>query len=384
MYDEENKMEHQVLHPRKDILGILCLVITSMILVVGLWPFNFWPKNKVEWLKGENGVHFYGQGIIFSKQIISNPKRPLFLERPISIEIWFQPDSEPHSGLPRIFSLYDGKESEMYFLAQWKSTLILRTKTLQPNARWFYTGGGVGNALPKGQRRFITITVEEKGTSIYIDGRLEQVLPYYSFVPKNAATINQIVLGNSPEGKNYWVGIIYGFAIYNRSLPAERVFRNFQIWTNGNLLSPLQEDNPMAFYSFTERYGTNIHDQINHFTLSLPSKFDVPQKHILVTPWKDFRLTFSYFKDIILNILGFIPFGFLFSAYLHNKKIIFCRKLPIIVLLLGGSLSLSIEILQVYLPSRSSQLMDFFSNFSGIALGLVLFNFYHLGGRPLK
>ena len=28
--------------------GTICLVITAAILLAGLWPFNFLPKNKVE------------------------------------------------------------------------------------------------------------------------------------------------------------------------------------------------------------------------------------------------------------------------------------------------------------------------------------------------
>ena len=52
--------------PGKRTLGILCIASTLLILVAGLWPFNFWPENKVEWLKTERGVHFYGQGIIYS------------------------------------------------------------------------------------------------------------------------------------------------------------------------------------------------------------------------------------------------------------------------------------------------------------------------------
>ncbi len=377
-------MERPVLCLRRENLGILCLAITLVILVVGLWPFNFWVNNKVEWLKLENGVHFYGQGIIFSDQIISDPKRPLFLDGPFSIEIWLQPDSEPYSNLPRVFSLYEGQESEILFLAQWKSTLIFRTKAQQPNGRWFYTGGGVANAFPKGKRRFITITVEEKAIHIYSDGILERTLPGYSLPPKNGATINQIILGNSPEGKNYWVGSILGLAIYNRSLSLERVLRNFQLWTNGKLPTLFEEENPMALYAFTERYGTQIHDQRHRLILSIPSKFEVPQKSILVPPWKELRLNFSYFKDIVLNLIGFIPFGFLISAYLNTKKATASHKLPMIVLLLGTCFSLTIEMFQIYLPSRSSQLMDFFSNILGTALGLGLFNYYCYRGSRLK
>ena len=68
------------------------LFTLAMILVAGLWPFNFWPKNEVEWLKDRNGVHFYGQGIIFSALDPGSSQSPLLPDGPITIEIWLRPD----------------------------------------------------------------------------------------------------------------------------------------------------------------------------------------------------------------------------------------------------------------------------------------------------
>jgi hypothetical protein len=53
---------------KSPLLGIICLLITVTLLVAGLWPFNFIPGNKVEWLQNGNGSRFYGQGIVFSQE----------------------------------------------------------------------------------------------------------------------------------------------------------------------------------------------------------------------------------------------------------------------------------------------------------------------------
>ena len=55
----------------------------------------------------------------------------------------------------------------------------------------------------------------------------------------------------------------------------------------------------------------------------------------------------------------------------------------IIVLLLGVGTSLFIEIVQAYLPERSSQLIDVITNTGGTALGVFLWHRYllHLPGR---
>ena len=107
----------------------------------------------------------------------------------------------------------------------------------------------------------------------------------------------------------------------------------------------------------------------------MPPRFIVPQKNILVPPWKDFRLTFSFFHDVMINILGFIPFGFLITA-LIRRRITSRSHSFIIVILLGSFLSLTIELIQVYLPNRYSQLMDVFTNTMGTVLGTILFHFY--------
>ena len=37
-------------------LKALCLAVLLSILVAGLWPFNFFPENRVEWLPDRDGV----------------------------------------------------------------------------------------------------------------------------------------------------------------------------------------------------------------------------------------------------------------------------------------------------------------------------------------
>jgi glycopeptide antibiotics resistance protein len=78
-------------------------------------------------------------------------------------------------------------------------------------------------------------------------------------------------------------------------------------------------------------------------------------------------------SDCIINLFGFIPFGFVFSTLLFRLR----SKFPIhFILLAGGAgflLSLSIEILQAWLPSRDSSAFDLLLNTAGALLGAILF-----------
>jgi glycopeptide antibiotics resistance protein len=77
--------------------------------------------------------------------------------------------------------------------------------------------------------------------------------------------------------------------------------------------------------------------------------------------------------DVLTNILGFIPFGFFLSAYLSMRKPCSIFQLLLISILFAGCISLSIELIKVYLPTRNSQIIDIITNTTGTAVGVVLF-----------
>jgi len=353
----------------------ICIVISAGILLVGLWPFDFRPENKVEWLSDRNGIRFHGKGIVYSPDLLSGPKQTNFREGSITIEIWLQPEIEPNRYLPRILSFYDDKKFENFFVGQWKSELILRRRDLSSKKPETHKEIGLRDALPTGQVRFVTITSGTKGTSIYIDGR-RHFFPRYILIPENNRISNYLILGNSPTGESYWTGNLYGLAIYNKELSEEKVFQHFQMLVDRKGFVLPSEESIVALYLFNERSGEHIHDTVNHHHLLIPSQFQTLQKRILIPPWTDFRFNRSYLMDILTNILGFIPFGFFFSAYLWMKKPRSIYQLLFISLLIGGGLSLSVELIQVYLPTRSSQFTDVITNILGAALGVILFRFY--------
>jgi VanZ family protein len=363
------------LRMRKKIHDFLCLSVVVVIIVAGLWPFNFWPVNKARWLKDQNGIQFFGQAIIYSTisffQSSSLPPTPSTLH-PFSIEIWLQPEKESYDYTACILAFHTNQGFTNLSMGEWKSHLILQNRIGET-----YQKIGLRDVFKNGVKRFFTITSGPEGTKVYIDGKLKGNYPKFNLFLGNEGNIGQLIFGNSPTGKQYWTGNLLGLAIYNKSLTEEQILKSFEEWEK-NKKSPLKkEEGLVSSYLFDERSGTLAHDHVGSRHLLIPSTFKVLQKTILVPPWKDFSLSRSYFMDILTNILGFIPFGFFFSAYLWLRKPHSTYRILFISLLLAGCISLSIELIQVYLPTRSSQLTDVITNIFGSFLGGILFHLYY-------
>src|SRR5262249_2283220 len=104
--------------------------------------------------------------------------------------------------------------------------------------------------------------------------------------------------------------------------------------------------------------------------LMIPVYFSIPHKPLLASPVDEFDWTPSYRADVIANILGFMPFGFVLCGYFalsHPRP-----QAILISTLVGGLLSFSVEFLQYYIPKRDSSLTDVMSNTTGTLLGALI------------
>ena len=80
---------------------------------------------------------------------------------------------------------------------------------------------------------------------------------------------------------------------------------------------------------------------------------------------------------MFVNILGFIPFGFAVYAWARKDGVRKDTSVMVIAILLGAGISLFIELLQVYLPTRDSSLTDVLNNILGTYIGARLFRTAH-------
>jgi glycopeptide antibiotics resistance protein len=92
----------------------------------------------------------------------------------------------------------------------------------------------------------------------------------------------------------------------------------------------------------------------------------------------------SFFKDQINNLLLFMPFGFGLASFLEKNKIqnkhkdkiqIFWKIL--IITLLSAALSSTVEVLQIFIPSRTPTPADIMNNTIGGILGSISFSLWN-------
>ncbi len=372
---------------KQTFLGILCILMFIVILVAGLWPFSFSPKNEVYWLHNHNGISFNGRGIVYSQEPLNLSGENLF-NKSISIEILLKPNNDAlfhvdHWDYAQIFSLFkQSQKTEFLTLGQWESSFIVRSSV---NDTKEYKEIELDNALETGKAVFMTITSEIEGTTIYKNGKPALFYPDFVLITEDNKISGQIILGNSSTGKlPSWQGKLLGLAIYDRPLSNTEVLEHYQLWIQNKELSVPETNEPIALYLFDEGQGTLA---LNHAgpekNLTIPNTFKILRKSILTLPEETFSLRPFVLKDIIVNTIGFIVFGLVFLAYLHEAKLSKQSKY-IFVIILCGFISLGIETVQVFLPSRTSSITDLVFNILGAFLGIILFPYFYSFFRFLR
>ena len=130
-------------------------------------------------------------------------------------------------------------------------------------------------------------------------------------------------------------------------------------------------------YSFDEKGGRSVLDHAGgNLDLKIPSMMQVLEKRILSLKRGRFNFDSGFIKDTIINFAGFIPLGFVFIATFVKAGGFFERHSALITVILCLTVSLTIEIFQAWMPSRSSDCMDLVLNTLGALLGVMTYRFF--------
>jgi hypothetical protein len=152
-----------------------------------------------------------------------------------------------------------------------------------------------------------------------------------------------------------------------------QVLQHYDLWTKNQGVELTGEAGTRALYLFNEHAGRVVRNQVaSEPSLYIPEDYFVLHQKFLEPFWQEFRPNWTFGENVILNLVAFVPLGFFFCAYFSsgarlNRPVLF-------TVILGGVVSLAIEILQAYLPTRESGTTDIITNTLGTAVGAMLYD----------
>lgn len=340
----------------------LCVVATAAVLMATLWPMNFFPRNGVSWLQGKNGIKFDKEGLLISREPLQLPVEND--SESYTLELFLSPSSVESSST--ILSFYNPMASKQLLIRQLKSGLAVAQDSQNERDRTIICD--IGRVFSPGGVVFVAISSRPNGITFYVDGKRSYSFPGSKISRSDLS--GQIVAGTSPLSYQPWNGEIYGLAIYAKELTGETALRHYQSWTHPENYPPDLET-VLSRYTFSEGSGTTIHNQApSEPSLEIPSSFFIPHKAFLRSPQLEFRPQWHYAFDIVSNIIGFVPLGLILCTYLDWTKARW--KAIVLAVIFCAMLSLTIEVLQYYIPRRGSGITDIITNTLGGVLGAAL------------
>ena len=349
----------------KKILSVICFCILSVMSVAAFWPFNPNPPNHIAWLGDENGLRFGGGGVIWSfKEFgFQDPLTP----PDVALEIWLEPSQEKYA--TSLLSFSSRGNPNKFRLRQAYNYLLVLQEPFASARHMGMTSLWVPHAFHARKRSFIAISSGASGTTVYLDGVPAQNSSTFKIDPKGFS--GQLIVGTAPTVDDTWRGKLMGLAVFDRELTPSQVVDHYQAWLVGRS-EAVRSDQPAALYTFEERVGNIVHNQvISEPDLAIPATFSIPYKPFLKTPWREFYPNQAYFRDVLINIAGFVPFGFFFCMLFSSGRA--SGKTVAATIILGTFFSFTIEVLQWFIPTRDSGTTDIFTNTLGTALGVMLY-----------
>jgi VanZ family protein len=321
----------------------------------------------VHWLGNQNGLGFDRYGTLLSSRHFEVANSDV---SSCSVELWLKPARTWGKGT--VLAFYNPLNGRQFSLRQDYINLALHRDTDGSYSTNLY----VEDVFRK-EQALITVTSDGQSTAVYIDGDLAARSSGFTLFLNDLR--GQLIVATSPLQSNSWSGRVQGLAIYKSELSKEQVAQHYQDWMQKGKPAVEENEPTLALYLFDEHTGKIIHNQIRSgMDLYIPDRYVVVHQTLLESPWKELQTQQGYLENAFVNVAGFIPLGVVFGAYFISVRRIKAGVLATIVF--GAMVSLTIEVLQSYLPTRDSGFTDVMTNTLGTGVGVML---YRLAALPL-
>lgn len=350
------------------ILWVLFSLTVGFIVAATLYPFHFLrPVNDAIWLPESPGLYFNGRGIAYTEEVPTIP-----LQQGISVEILLKerPGSK-NWGPKEIISFYDGYASPSLLVGQWGGHLFFYSRFESNNKKIWYKRFRSKNRLTRRKPQLVTFTFDRREKALYINGELSN-RERSNISREEEFFSGRLIIGNSPAGGAGWWGEIQGLAVYDRALMASEAEKhNVLVAQKG--MPGLAGEGCLLLYTFEEGEGKTVGNIIGE-----ANPFYVPDHRVAfiktILNLRNMRtdlLSGQPMEDFVANIFFFIPYGILLSLLLFRRFSLGPFLTIIIVVFSGGFLSITVETIQFFLPSRAPAITDVISNMLGSGVGCL-------------
>jgi len=342
--------------------------LVALIAVAVLFPGRMPPDNRVRWRKPAPGLQFGGISQALSEHPILSTTGGL------TIEVWLAPGFVPGVGNQEILSFYDEQFIRPLLLGQFPRGFILRGREDNPKGdprEDRYIGlGEVGLENPS-KLQHLAVTVGESGARLHVNGEATRLVLPMTQAQLGTPLGGHLMLGSSSTGWPHWSGGMLGVSVHERELSQDELrdhARGPGVLTDPELF---EDGSLLALYRFDEGQGDWTRSaEARGPALHFPDRIARPTRPNLLSLYS-FGLTGGRWlpTDVLLNVLGFMPLGIVFC---WRRRSTFLW----LVLAVGFSFSLSLEVMQSVIPGRSSSMVDLLSNSVGTLAGGLLTRFW--------
>jgi len=361
------------------ILISLAATVLGAIIVVGLNPRHSLFTNKVSRLTDGPGIRFRKYGIACTKPFdVPADFAPEMTDEPsgFSMEITFTSHHQGNSGFGILFMFHDGDDDTQLLMGQWRNHIVVMNGNdfdySRKAPRVFVDLSGLPQAPV-----VATVTTDREGTRLYLNGQRISENKHLILRFPGGEHSSTLVMGNSVYGNTVWEGDIHGFAVYPHALAATAVSKHYTEWLKTHDFSHALTTGPSMLYLFDGQPGAPVLDRSGRGRhLEIPSRVTVLKHQFLAFSLEDFSLKSAFIQDVVVNLVGFVPFGLVFALLFRRGLLRIERHYVALAVILGFTLSLAIEIGQAWIPSRSSSLLDLVMNTAGTGIGALVHGFF--------
>ncbi|TFH05023.1 MAG: hypothetical protein E4H09_02690, partial [Spirochaetales bacterium] len=281
----------------------------AAILYFGLSPKQYQVHNSVRWLEDRPGLEFDGSGIAYLKEV------PLLSGDTFSIQIAFAPASPPADGFSLILMAHDGHDDTQLIIGQWRSTIIIMNGDDYDHSRRLPRVSFDTATLPA-RDIFLSISSGLRGTRVQVNGELVTARDDLILrLPGEGKDPAGLILGNSVYARHPWSGSLYGLAIYGEEISTANTAQHYLDWTTETGFGITGEEDPKILLTF-DNPSAPRDPQLRResHNLTIPDQVQGLRRQILRIGDGRGGDIGGFVQDILLNLFGFMPFGFALCA----------------------------------------------------------------------